>query len=76
MSKNDSTLSNQLLRSNESTLVVVKNLSFRYAGSDDVVLENVNIQIAEKEIVLIAGHSGIWQKHASTGDQWAYSAPA
>ena len=58
MSKNDSTLGNHLLQSSESSLVVVKNLSFRYAGSENLVLEKVNIQIVEKEIVLIVGHSG------------------
>jgi len=58
MSENDSTVSNQPPQTDESSLVVVKNLSFRYAGSENFVLEKVNIQIAEKEIVLIAGHSG------------------
>jgi energy-coupling factor transporter ATP-binding protein EcfA2 len=58
MSKDDSILDNHLLQSSKSTLVDVKNLSFRYAGSENFVLEKVNIQIAEKEIVLIVGHSG------------------
>src|SRR5579862_7083740 len=56
MIKNDSNLDDQEHGSN--ALVVVKDLSFRYSGSKDFVLNKVNIQIAEKEIVLIAGHSG------------------
>lgn len=39
-------------------LIVVKDLSFRYFGSESPVLQNINLEIGESEIVLIVGHSG------------------
>jgi energy-coupling factor transporter ATP-binding protein EcfA2 len=39
-------------------LIVVSDLSFKYFGSKDPVLEKVNLEINEQEIVLIVGHSG------------------
>lgn len=44
---------------NASTSIIrINNLSFRYFGSERGVLENINLNIREGEIVLIAGHSG------------------
>ncbi len=40
------------------SLIDIRNLTFKYFGSKDPVLENVNLQIAQNEIVLIVGHSG------------------
>jgi energy-coupling factor transporter ATP-binding protein EcfA2 len=42
----------------EKKLIIVKDLSFRYFGATSAVLRNVNLEISEKEIVLIVGHSG------------------
>lgn len=41
-----------------SNLISVNNLTFRYFGSREPALNNVNLQIAENEIVLVVGHSG------------------
>ena len=40
------------------TAIEIKDLSFKYYGSQDYVLRNVNLEINSGEIVLIAGHSG------------------
>src|SRR5438132_759202 len=39
-------------------VIVIRNLSFRYFGSRQTNLENVDINVNGGEIVLIAGHSG------------------
>jgi len=39
-------------------LISVKNLSFRYFGSTAPILQEIDLEIGEKEIVLIVGHSG------------------
>jgi len=39
-------------------LIEVKNLSFRYSGSSDYALRNVNLSISEGEFVVLAGKSG------------------
>ncbi len=39
-------------------LIQIRNLSFRYFGSDREVLSGINLEIRPGEIVLIAGHSG------------------
>jgi energy-coupling factor transporter ATP-binding protein EcfA2 len=39
-------------------LIAINDLSFRYFGSKEPVLRNINLQIARNEIVLIVGHSG------------------
>jgi energy-coupling factor transporter ATP-binding protein EcfA2 len=57
MANNDS-IFDQYTKSSDQPLVVARDLSFQYAGSENLVLEKVNFQIARKEIVLIAGHSG------------------
>jgi energy-coupling factor transporter ATP-binding protein EcfA2 len=41
-----------------SPLIAVKDLSFTYFGSKEPVLKDVNLQIAQNEIVLVVGHSG------------------
>jgi energy-coupling factor transporter ATP-binding protein EcfA2 len=46
------------LSRNSPALVSVNNLSFRYFGSKDPVLQNVKLQVYKNEIVLIVGHSG------------------
>lgn len=38
--------------------IQVKNLSFSYSGSERTVLDNINLNVNNGEIVLIAGHSG------------------
>jgi energy-coupling factor transporter ATP-binding protein EcfA2 len=43
---------------NTSPLVEIRDLSFKYYGTDRAVLEKVNLTINSGEIVLIAGHSG------------------
>ena len=43
---------------NAEAVVKIENLSFRYYGSSDLVLRNINLEINSGEIVLIAGHSG------------------
>ena len=43
---------------NNKPIIEVRNLSFRYYGSDRTVLENVDLAIGQGEIVLIVGHSG------------------
>ena len=40
------------------SLVQLRNLTFRYFGSDREVLSGINLEIRTGEIVLIAGHSG------------------
>ncbi|MDG6994787.1 MAG: ABC transporter ATP-binding protein [Nitrososphaerota archaeon] len=43
---------------NLKKVIEIKDLSFKYYGSQDYVLRNVNLEINSGEIVLIAGHSG------------------
>lgn len=40
------------------SIIQIKNLSFRYAGSSHDILESIDLDIPRGEIVLIAGHSG------------------
>lgn len=39
-------------------LIEVENLWFRYVGSDQWVLRNINLEVGEGEFVLVAGRSG------------------
>jgi energy-coupling factor transporter ATP-binding protein EcfA2 len=48
----------QLDTPNNPPLISITDLSFRYFGSKALVLENINLQIAQNEIILIVGHSG------------------
>jgi energy-coupling factor transporter ATP-binding protein EcfA2 len=43
---------------NNSSIVEIRDLSFKYYGTERAVLQNVNLTINSGEIVLIAGHSG------------------
>jgi energy-coupling factor transporter ATP-binding protein EcfA2 len=47
-----------LYSGNSRNIIEIRGLSFRYHGADRDSLENVNLEIGEREIVVIAGHSG------------------
>jgi energy-coupling factor transporter ATP-binding protein EcfA2 len=42
----------------KSEVIIIKNLTFQYFGSTSPVLQDINLNVVEKEIVLIVGHSG------------------
>ncbi|MDA4131075.1 MAG: ATP-binding cassette domain-containing protein [Thaumarchaeota archaeon] len=51
-------LSKPVASTNSPNIIEIKDLSFKYFGSNNTVLQNVSLDVNREEIVLIAGHSG------------------